>query len=395
VRLRDRIHDCFRLAADEPDGEKRRRLLTFYVAGAGFTGVEMIGELAEYVPILCKRFHIRREDVKLVDVDGLPRPVPVLPEKLSGRVERRLTKMGVEVVMNASVVGVGENFIRLKQKDTVSEHAAGTVIWTAGIESAEITADAAKEVRSAGRGRIEVDSYLRSVDHENVFVIGDNMFYTVPGEERPVPQMVENAEHSAGTAANNIAVSVTKKGSMQEYSPKFHGIMVCVGGRSQAVANATEMGAQAGDKLGVGVVTSIADSTDAAADAEGVAQAYTTVSALTVNADGVITSAQIDAVQANVKFDATGKITTDLTAAVDSQNVIGAGYGMKAASSIGKEWNEQAAAYAQYAIGKTADEVNGTAGTEGVPSDADLAASVTIHVTDFNSVITKAADSAK
>ncbi len=231
VKLRDRIHDCFRVAADEPNEEKRRALLTFYVVGAGFTGVEMIGELAEYVPVLCERFHVKSEDVKLVNVDGLSRPVPVLPEKLSGKVERRLKKMGVEIVMNASVVGVGENFIKMKEGEEVKQYTAGTVIWTAGIESSEITTDAAKEVKSAGRGRIEVDSYLRSVDHENVYVIGDNMFYTAPGEERPVPQMVENAEHSAGTAANNIAAAITKKGEMEEYDPKFHGIMVCVGGR--------------------------------------------------------------------------------------------------------------------------------------------------------------------
>ena len=231
VKLRDRIHDCFRVAADEPNEEKRRALLTFYVVGAGFTGVEMIGELAEYVPVLCERFHVKREDVKLVNVDGLSRPVPVLPEKLSGKVERRLKKMGVEIVMNASVVGVGDNFIKMKEGEEVKQYTAGTVIWTAGIESSEITTDAAKEVKSAGRGRIEVDSYLRSVDHENVYVIGDNMFYTAPGEERPVPQMVENAEHSAGTAANNIAAAITKKGEMEEYNPKFHGIMVCVGGR--------------------------------------------------------------------------------------------------------------------------------------------------------------------
>ena len=231
VKLRDRIHDCFRVAADEPNEEKRRALLTFYVVGAGFTGVEMIGELAEYVPVLCERFHVKSEAVKLVKVDGLSRPVPVLPEKLSGKVERRLKKMGVEIVMNASVVGVGENFIKMKEGEEVKQYTAGTVIWTAGIESSEITTDAAKEVKSAGRGRIEVDSYLRSVDHENVYVIGDNMFYTAPGEERPVPQMVENAEHSAGTAANNIAAAITKKGEMEEYDPKFHGIMVCVGGR--------------------------------------------------------------------------------------------------------------------------------------------------------------------
>lgn len=231
VKLRDRIHDCFRMAADEPNEEKRRELLTFYIVGAGFTGVEMIGELAEYVPILCKRFNIKREEVKLVDVDGLPRPVPVLPEKLSNKVEKRLKKMGVELMMNTCVIGVGENFIKIKENDKEVKLPAGTVVWTAGIESSQITSNIAKEVKSAGRGRIEVDSYLRSLDYENVYVIGDNMYYTVPGEKNPVPQMVENAEHSSTTAANNIVVSITKKGEMKEYKPKFHGIMVCVGGR--------------------------------------------------------------------------------------------------------------------------------------------------------------------
>ncbi|MBQ2579317.1 MAG: FAD-dependent oxidoreductase, partial [Lachnospiraceae bacterium] len=113
----------------------------------------------------------------------------------------------------------------------ITEHVAGTVIWTAGIESSEITSDIAKEVTSGGRGRIQVDEHLRSVDHENVYVIGDNMLYTAPGEERPVPQMVENAEHSAATVAKNIMADITKQGEMEAYNPKFHGVMVCVGGR--------------------------------------------------------------------------------------------------------------------------------------------------------------------
>lgn len=231
IRLRTRIHDCFRKAADEPNVEKKKELLSFYVVGAGFTGVEMAGELAEYVPALCEKFNIDRSLVKLVDVDGLSRPVPILPEKLSTKVERRLTKMGVDVVMNASVVGVGENVIKLKENDEVVEHMAGTVIWTAGIESADITGEVAKELTSAGRGRIQVDSQLRSVDHENVYVVGDNIMYVAPGEERPVPQMVENAEESADVAANNIVAEITGKVKAEEYNPKFHGVMVCVGGR--------------------------------------------------------------------------------------------------------------------------------------------------------------------
>lgn len=231
VRLKNRIHDCFRRAADEPDVKKKKELLSFYVVGAGFTGVEMIGELAEYIPWLCESYEIAPSLVTMADVDGLSRPVPILPEKLSAKVERRLKKMGVSVVMNTSVVGVGENFIKLKKGDKIVTETAGTVIWTAGIESADITAEAAKQAESAGRGRIKVDKYLRSLDHEDVYVVGDNMMYTAPGEERPVPQMVENAEHSADTAANNIVAAITKKVEMEEYAPKFHGVMVCVGGR--------------------------------------------------------------------------------------------------------------------------------------------------------------------
>lgn len=168
-----------------------------------------------------------------------------------------------------------------------------------------------------------------------------------------------------------------------------------INGVAAAIENASELGAQAGDKLGLGVSTTISNSTDAAADAEGLAQAYSYYTAITTDADGKITSCILDASQGSVNFDTAGKITTDLTAAVATKNQIGEGYGMKAASGIGKEWNEQAAAFAAYCVGKTADEVNGIALTEGVPADADLAASVTVHVGDFMSVISKASANAK
>ncbi|MBE5911072.1 hypothetical protein [Pseudobutyrivibrio sp.] len=163
----------------------------------------------------------------------------------------------------------------------------------------------------------------------------------------------------------------------------------------EAMDNAVSGGAVAGDKLGLGVSTKISNSVDATADADGTAEAYTTISVLTVNGDGVITSSILDAVQAKITFDATGVITADKNAEVASKNELGDAYGMKAASAIGKEWNEQAASYAEYTVGKTLDEVQGTAVEEGRAADADLAASVSIHITDFNSVIAKAVESAK
>lgn len=231
VILKDRIHDLFRRAACEPNQEEKKKLLTFYVVGAGFTGVEMIGELAEYVPILCEQYEIDPKDVTMVDVDMLPRSVPILPEKLSGKVERRLHKMGVETRFGIGVVGVGEDYIELKKGEEVTRHTAGTVIWTAGIESSDITASTGNELETAARGRIKTDKYLRSTKREEVYVVGDNVLYVPEGEEKPVPQMVENAEQSADVAAHNIIASVTGQGQLEEYKPAFHGVMVCVGGR--------------------------------------------------------------------------------------------------------------------------------------------------------------------
>ena len=102
-------------------------------------------------------------------------------------------------------------------------------------------------------------------------------------------------------------------------------------------------------------------------------------------------SCYIDAVQANVEFDTTGHITTDLTAAIPSKNELGDDYGMRKASSIGKEWYEQAAGFSAYVTGKTLAEVSGIAVTEeGKAADADLAASVTLSLGSFTDLIAKA-----
>jgi hypothetical protein len=165
-----------------------------------------------------------------------------------------------------------------------------------------------------------------------------------------------------------------------------------IAGVTKAVANATDSGAAAGDKVGVAAITNIAKSKNASADAEGLAQVYSTYTAITQDAAGKITSCIIDGSQSNVNFDRSGVITTDLAAAPQTKNELKEAYGMKAASGIGKEWYEQAAAFAAYVTGKTIAEVQDIAVTEeGYAASSDLTSSVTIHVTDFIQLIVKAA----
>ena len=159
----------------------------------------------------------------------------------------------------------------------------------------------------------------------------------------------------------------------------------------KAVANAQNLGADASDKLGLGVVTTISKSKDAAADKEGLAQAYSTYTVATFDADGKVTSSVIDASQANVNFDAAGKITTDLAVAPITKVELGEDYGMKKASAIGKEWYEQADAFAAYVVGKTVEEIKGIAVDEsGHATEEDLVSSVTVGIVDLQSIFEKA-----
>lgn len=173
------------------------------------------------------------------------------------------------------------------------------------------------------------------------------------------------------------------------------GITNYIAAVEKAVANAKELGAMEGDQIGVGTTTDIAKSKDAAADAEGLAQAYSNYAVITTNAEGKITSCIIDASQGNVNFSTEGVVTSDKAAATQTKLELGDAYGMKKASAIGKEWFEQANAFAAYVTGKTLDEVKGIAlNEEGVAADADLAASVSVHVGPFIANVEKAAANA-
>ena len=99
----------------------------------------------------------------------------------------------------------------------------------------------------------------------------------------------------------------------------------------------------------------------------------------------------IDSLQAKVNFDAAGAVTSDVAAGFQTKNQLGENYGMVAWGGAIAEWNEQAASFAAYVTGKTADEVAGIAVDEGTkPTEADLVSSVTIAVGGFQALIAKA-----
>lgn len=195
---------------------------------------------------------------------------------------------------------------------------------------------------------------------------------------KTVAQLKQGAVNEAGKAADADLASTA--------TIYLGGYVAAI---EKAVAGAKHLGARAGDELKLAVISSTGSSASATAEKAGTAQLDCDAVALT-RKDGKITSCCIDSVQAKVSFDAKGVISTDLTAAVATKNELGENYGMKAWGNAKYEWNEQAASFAAYVTGKAAEEVSGIAVTEGKPSGADLASSVTIAIGGFQALIAKA-----
>ena len=154
-------------------------------------------------------------------------------------------------------------------------------------------------------------------------------------------------------------------------------------------------GASASVKTGVGVVTSTMKSKPATAEAAGTAQVDTIIAAVSVDKDGKIISADIDSAQTKVGFDAAGQLAAEGSADVPTKTDLGADYGMKKNSGIGKEWDEQIAEFEKWLVGKTSAQVSGLAVTDGKTTDADLTSKVTITVTDYQAAVVEAIANAK
>jgi NADH:ubiquinone reductase (H+-translocating) len=215
--------------------KKRRRMLTFVVAGAGFTGIEMIGELLEYRDAMCKKYFIKRTDTRVINIEALPSILPILEEPLRVRAEQYLEKMGCEVMLNASIIGAEPGKVLCKDGVVIE---TDTFIWTCGVKGSSFAAGLELAKGERGRGRLQVDAEMKSPDYPYAYVVGDNAFYLENG--KPVPQIVEGAHQTAEVAAKNIIADITGDAHRHQFKSNFHGFMVSIGGRF-AVANAGGM----------------------------------------------------------------------------------------------------------------------------------------------------------
>jgi NADH dehydrogenase len=202
LELRARILGAFEQAERSSDPARREKLLTFTVVGAGPTGVEMAGQIAELADHTLKGAfrHIDSTQARVILLDALPAVLAPMGEKLGKKAQARLEKMGVDIQLGAMVTDVDRNGITVKDSDGIRRIESATKVWSAGVSASPLGRDLAaqSDVEIDRAGRVKVLPDLSVPGHPNVFVVGD--MAAVEG----VPGMAQGAIQGGKYAAKAI-----------------------------------------------------------------------------------------------------------------------------------------------------------------------------------------------
>ena len=210
--LRAKILMSFEQAEMETDPERIESLLTFVLVGAGPTGVEMAGAIAELAhAALARDFrHIDPRSARVILVEALPGILPAFEEGLAKQAHAALHRLGVEVRTNSPVEAIDEDGVVIAGKRLPTKN----VIWTAGVAASPAGTWLKAEVDRAGR--VKVNNDLTLPDHDNVFVIGDTSSLMQDG--KPLPGVAPVAMQE-GTYVGEV---ITHRVSDGKTLPPFH-----------------------------------------------------------------------------------------------------------------------------------------------------------------------------
>ena len=208
LEVRGRILSAFEQAERSRDPERRAKLLTFTVIGAGPTGVEMAGQIAELATHTLKGSfrHIDSTRARVILLDAAPAVLPPFGEKLGTRARARLEKMGVEIQLGAMVTDVDRNGITVKDSDgTLRRIESACKVWSAGVQASGLGMDLAEQssVELDRAGRVKVLPDLSVPGHPDVFVIGD--MAAVEGVPGVAQGAIQGAKYVAGMIKAELA----------------------------------------------------------------------------------------------------------------------------------------------------------------------------------------------
>lgn len=215
LAIRRRVLSAFEAAEREPDPARRAQWLSFVVIGAGPTGVELAGTLAEMAHnTLPREFrNARPRDAQIHLVEAGPRVLAAMPESLSAIARRKLERMGVRVHCNAAVTRVDATGVRMGDQRIE----ARTLLWAAGVAASPLGVQLGVDCDRAGRVRVALDLSLPG--HPEVFVIGDLALVEQDGRQVPgmAPAAKQMGEHAARVIRARLAGRASQPFRYRDY----------------------------------------------------------------------------------------------------------------------------------------------------------------------------------
>jgi NADH:ubiquinone reductase (H+-translocating) len=223
----NKIHRHIEARIREYAQTKNEADATILIGGGGLTGVELVGEIADKMPMLARSHGVDPKEIKLMLVEAGPKILPVLPDHLIVRATASLEGRGVQFLTGLPVTNVEGNAVDLKDGQKIITN---TFVWTGGVQGNPLVAESGLEVN---RGRASVNDYLQSVSHPDVFVAGDSAVY-FGADGRPFPPTAQIAWQMGELIGYNLFAYLENK-SFQEFSPVNSGTLASLG-RKDGVA---------------------------------------------------------------------------------------------------------------------------------------------------------------
>ena len=237
--IRHKILYAFECAERSNNEEEARAWLTFVIVGAGATGMELSGALAEIANETLKNDfrHINTREARILLMEGGPRVLSAFPEDLSAKAEKLVSDLGVEVTKNVMVTCIDADGVTYKSGDESKRLPAKTVLWAGGVTSNEFGRKLSERTRAETdrSGRIKVNPDLTIPGYPDIFIVGD-LALSVGEDGKPLPGVAQVAIQGGAYAAKTVRARLEGKKDTKPFRYFNKGDMAVIG-RAAAVAN--------------------------------------------------------------------------------------------------------------------------------------------------------------
>lgn len=227
IGIKTHLIHMLEIADTEKNPALQEKLLTVVVVGAGFAGVETIGELNDFVRDSVKSYYhnINPDNIKMILVSANGVILPELGEELGKKAYQSLQNAGIRIISNTKAVDAGEDFVFLGNGETIP---CDTIILPAGVTIDSVIRDLDCEHKA---GKISVDQYLKLANDNTVFALGDCAAITDTKTGGLYPPTAQHALRQSKIVSHNLKAKISGKSTLKPFNFESKGMMAIIGKR--------------------------------------------------------------------------------------------------------------------------------------------------------------------